>query len=159
MARYESDIKQIPYAQSSVYAKVSDLNNLTIVKERLNNPEAMAALKASGKVNDEQLKKMHEYVDTLTFSTDEMSLKVDPVGVISVRVVEREPEKCVKYESTVSPVPVTVWLQILPVTATTSKIRLTVDAKVNPFIKMMVDKPLREGVQRVADALAMIPYE
>ena len=37
--------------------------------------------------------------------------------------------------------------------------KLTIDADVNPFIKAMVSKPLKEGIERMADVLAAIPYE
>lgn len=36
--------------------------------------------------------------------------------------------------------------------------KLTVCADLNPFIKGMVEKPLKEGVEKLADMLAMIPY-
>ena len=31
-------------------------------------------------------------------------------------------------------------------------------AELNPFIKSMVEKPLQEGVEKIADALALVPY-
>ena len=38
------------------------------------------------------------------------------------------------------------------------KMRLTIKADINPFIKGMVSKPLQEGLEKIADVLAMIPY-
>ena len=58
-----------------------------------------------------------------------------------------------------SPIPVNLWIQILPVTDHSSKMKLTMKAEVNPFIKAMVKKPLQEGIEKVADALQMIQYE
>ena len=37
--------------------------------------------------------------------------------------------------------------------------KLTIKAELNMFIKGMVKKPLEEGIEKIADALAMIPYE
>ena len=39
-----------------------------------------------------------------------------------------------------------------------AKMKVTVKAELNPFIKSMVEKPLQDGVEKIADALAMIPY-
>jgi predicted amidophosphoribosyltransferase len=39
------------------------------------------------------------------------------------------------------------------------KMKLTIKAELNMFIKGMVKKPLEEGIEKIADALAMIPYE
>jgi hypothetical protein len=36
--------------------------------------------------------------------------------------------------------------------------KLTLKASLNPFIKGMVQKPLSEGIEKIADALQMIQY-
>lgn len=159
MARYESKVKTIPAPQAAVYAKLSDLNNLAVLKEKLNDPEALERIKASGKVTDDQLQKAREQLKSLEFTSDTLSADVPPVGKIAIRIVERDPEKCVKFESEKSPIPIKFWIQVLPIDETNSKLRLTLDASVNAFVKMMIDKPLQEGIERVAEALTMIPYE
>ena len=63
-----------------------------------------------------------------------------------------------KFETVQSPVPFNIWIQVLPVGETASKMKVTVKAELNPFIKNMVEKPLQEGVEKIADALAMVPY-
>ena len=45
MAKYESKTKHIPYSQSAVYAKISDLSNLSVLKERLANQDIPENLK------------------------------------------------------------------------------------------------------------------
>ncbi len=157
MAKYESSVRELAYPQASVYAKLSDLSNLAAVKEKLQS-EDLGAL-TQGKVSEEQLQKAKEQLESLTFTTDSFSVNVPPVGQIAVRIVERTPDKCVKFESEQSPVPLKFWIQILPTSSTSSKMKLTLDAALNPFIKMMADKPLREGVEKLADMLAAIPYE
>ena len=159
MARYESKVKIIPAPQAAVYAKLSDLNNLAVLKEKLNDPEALERIKASGKVTDDQLEKAREQLKSLEFTSDTLSADVPAIGKIVIRVTERTPEKCVKFESEKSPIPIKFWIQVLPIEQTSSKLRLTLDASVNAFVKMMIDKPLQEGIERVAEALTMIPYE
>lgn len=136
MSTFESSIRQIPHPQQSVYAMLSDLANLERIRHRL--PE--------DKLKD------------FSFDSDTLSVDVPPVGSIRLRIVDRDEPKCIKFETEQSPVPFNFWIQILPVTETTSKMKLTIKADLNPFIKGMVKKPLQEGIEKIADALQMIEY-
>lgn len=136
MSTFESSIRQIPHPQQSVYAMLSDLANLERIRHRL--PE--------DKLKD------------FSFDSDTLSVNVPPVGSIRLRIVDRDEPKCIKFETEQSPVPFNFWIQILPVTETTSKMKLTIKADLNPFIKGMVKKPLQEGIEKIADALQMIEY-
>ncbi len=129
-------MKQIPYSQEAVYRNISDLRNLEKVRDRI--PE--------DKVKD------------FSFDADTISINVPPVGELKLRVVEREEPKCVKFETAQSPVPFNVWVQMLPVDEQSSKMKVTVKAELNPFIKGMVSGPLQDGVEKIADALAKIEY-
>jgi energy-coupling factor transporter ATP-binding protein EcfA2 len=97
-------------------------------------------------------------VQDFSFDEDTVSLNVAPVGELKLRIIEREEPKCVKFETAQSPVPFNVWIQVLPVTETTSKMKVTVKAELNPFIKGMVSGPLQDGVEKIADALSRIEY-
>ena len=136
MTKFESQVKFIAASQTAVYEKLSDLNNLEKVKDRL--PE--------------------DKVKNLTFDADSMSVEVSPVGKISLQIVEKEPCKCIKFGTTDSPLPFNLWIQLLPVTETECKMKLTIGVELNPFMKAMVQKPLQEGLQKMADMLALIPY-
>ena len=81
------------------------------------------------------------------------------VGDIKMRIVEREAPKTIKFETENSPVPFNFWIQLLPTDEAACKMKLTIKADLNPFIKGMVKKPLEEGIEKIAEALAMIPYE
>lgn len=136
MTQFESSIKVIPYSQERVYAKVSDLSNLESVKDKI--PE--------GKVSD------------LNFDRDSLSFSISPVGNICLRIVEREPAKYVKFEAEKSPLPFNLWIQIVPVAESECKIKLTIKAEINPIMKGMVQKPLKEGLEKMAEMLARISY-
>ena len=133
---YESSIRQIDYPQECVYALLSDMNNIDKVKDRI--PED----KANG----------------LTFDANSIGINT-PMGAVKLVIVEREAPKCIKFETAESPLPFNFWIQILPVSETTSKMKLTIKAELNPFIKGMVSKPLTEGIEKIADALQAIHYE
>lgn len=137
MSKFESSIKQIPYPQQSVYDKISNLENLEKVRGRI----------------------PADKVQEFSFDKDSVSVNVSPVGEIKLRIINREEPKCVKFETVQSPMPFNLWIQVLPVTETTSKMKVTVDADIPFMLKGMVSGPLKDGIEKIADALAMIPYE
>lgn len=139
--QFESNVKHVPYSQERVYNKLSDLNNLEGVRERLNEVKD----KLDGKLED------------MSFDRDSITLKVQGIN-LTLRIIEREPLKCIKFEGDKSPVPLNLWIQILPVTEEEAKMKVTIRAEVNMFMKAMVSKPLQEGVEKLADMLAMLSY-
>jgi hypothetical protein len=141
MKRIESNIKQIPYPQESVYAKVSDLSNLRYVTERIPADQA------------EQFK-----IEDMECTPDRVSCTISPVGQIELGIVSREPVKCVKMETLRSPIKLTVWIQIVSTGSSSCKIKITADADLNIFMAKMVEKPLAEAIEKLADMLATLPY-
>lgn len=139
--QFESNVKHVPYSQERVYNKLSDLNNLEGVRESLD----MVKDKLDGKLED------------MSFDRDSITLKVQGIS-LTLRIIEREPLKCIKFEGDKSPIPLNLWIQILPVTQEEAKMKVTIRAEVNMFMKAMVSKPLQEGVEKLADMLAMLPY-
>ena len=137
MSKFESSIQQVPYSQEAVYRNISDMSNLEKVRHR---------------VPEDKVKDFH-------FDQDSVSVNVPPVGEIRLRIINREEPKCVKFETEQSPLPFFLWIQVLPVTETSSKLKVTVDADIPFMLKSMVSGPLKEGVEKIAQALAMIPYE
>ena len=137
MAKFESSVKQISYSQDAVYSCISDLQNLERVRDRIPSDK----------------------LDGFSFDHDTVSMNVPPVGQISIQIVEREAPKCVKFGSTQSPMPFNLWIQVLPVTSATSKMKVTVDADTPFMLRGMVAGPLQDAVEKIADALSQVPYE
>ena len=131
MTKFESSVKQIPYPVEDVYRNISDLNNLERVRDRI--PE--------------------DKLNSFSFDSDSVSVNVAPVGDI-----EREENKCIKFETVQSPLPFNLWIQVLPVSATESKMKVTVQADIPFMLKGMVAGPLQDGVEKIADALSKIPF-
>ncbi|NLV53897.1 MAG: SRPBCC family protein [Bacteroidales bacterium] len=153
MAKYESQIKQVPYSQAVIYSKISDLTNLESIKSRLDDPQVQPEIPA------DKMEQIRNSISQMEFTTDTISGPVGPIGSIAVKIVERTPEKCVKFASTNSPVSFKLWIQVLPTSEEESKIKVTLDADLNFFMKQMLDKHLKVGVDKLADTLARIPYE
>ena len=87
------------------------------------------------------------------------SFSINPVGSLGLRIIEREPYKTIKFETEKSPVPLFLWIQLLPVTDQETKIKITCRAELNMLIKGMVSKPLQDGIEKLADMLTTITYE
>lgn len=136
MTKFESPVKVIAASQEAVYEKLSNLSNLEEVKNRL--PQ--------------------DKVKNLSFDAESLSIEAAPVGKITLQIVEKEPCKCIKFETTVSPLPFNLWIQIVPVTEAECKIKLTIGMELNPFLKTMVQKPLQEAIDKMAEMLSLIEY-
>jgi hypothetical protein len=136
MTKFESSVKTISYSQESVYNKLSDLSNLEAVRDRL----------PQDKVKD------------LSFDTDSLSMQIPNVGQLTLKIIEREPCKCIKFETANSPLPFNMWIQIVALAANECKVRVTVGMEINPFMKAMVQKPLTEGLEKMVEMLSMIQY-
>lgn len=136
MTKFESSIKQVASPQEAVYRNISDLRNLERVRDR---------------VPDDK-------VDSFSFDEDTVSVSVPPVGQITLRIIEREEPKCVKFESVNSPIAFNLWIQVLPVNEQTSKMKVTVKADIPLMLRSMVGGPLQDAVEKIADVLSVVPY-
>lgn len=155
--KHESEVKLIGYPQETVYAKIADLNNLAVVKERFNDPEVQA--KMAGNIPSDKVEQVKKTLETMQVSTDSVSVEVNPVGRLAIQIIERDEPKCIKFGSVMSPVKFNLWVQLLPVTTETCKMRITVDADIPVFLVGMIGKPFKDGIERIADMLASLPYE
>ena len=136
MTKIDSTIREIAYPQQAVYNMLSDLSNIQKVQDKI----------------------PHEQVKDLTFTADSISISTQ-MGAVKMVIVNREEPKEIKFETQESPIPFNFWIQILSVSETSSKMKLTIKADLNPFIAGMVKKPLQEGIEKIADALQLIHYE
>ena len=147
---FESNIKQIPHKQESVFNTLSDLNNLQVLKDRFEQ--------VKDQIPEDKRKEMEKLKD-LRFDSDSITINAPMVGDLKMRIIDRDFPKTIKFETENSPIPFNFWIQLLPTGEFSCKIKLTIKAELNMFIKGMVKKPLEEGIEKIADALAMIPYE
>ena len=137
MTEFTSEIKVLPYPQQMVYAVLSDMDNLEKVKDKI----------PSDKVQD------------FACDRDSCSFSVSPIGKLRISIVDREAPKTIQLATDQAPVDVNLWIQLLPVNDKETKMKLTVRANLNPFLKPMLSKPLQEGINKIADILAMLSYD
>lgn len=136
MTEFVSEIKAIPYNEDRIFNLLSDLSNLEKIKDRI----------PDDKIND------------FEFDKDSCSFTVAPVGKITFQIVERDPYKTIKFTTTNSPVPLFLWIQLKQVAENDTRMKLTVKAELNAFLKPMVSKPLQEALDKISTVLASLPY-
>ena len=136
MTEFVSEIKQIPQNDERIYAMLSDLSNLERIKDRI----------PQDKIKD------------FEFDSDSCSFSVSPVGKITFQFVDREPCKTIQFQTTNSPVPLFLWIQLKQVQEMDTRMRLTVRAELNSFLKPMVSKPLQDALDKISTVLASLPY-
>ncbi len=141
MADYISGIKSIKASQSQVYSKLSDLTGLASIGEALkHHPEA-------SKVTIEAI------------DADNCAFVIAGAGKLHLRITERTPEKTIKLESVDAPMDITLWIQLVPADAYDTRLRLTLRTELNFIMKKMIGGKLQDGVEKLADMMAMIPYQ
>lgn len=136
METYVSEVKTIYASNEAIFNKLSDLSNLERVKDRI----------PQDKIQD------------LEFDRDTCSFSISPVGKVEISIIEREEFKTIKFGSTQSPMAFNLWIQLVEVSSSDTRMRVTLKADIPFLLKPMVGSKLKEGINRIADALAMLPY-
>ena len=159
MTKYESDVKLIYAPQDAVYAKLSDLTHLSVIRDRIDDPmlEQNIMAHTGDKVKPEQIAQLKQMLKNTEFTTDTVQLNGTPLGSITLRIIERETPKCIKFALEGAPIQANLWIQLLPHEQGTL-LKCTLGAELNFFIKQMIGDKAKKGVQGLADMLAMIPY-
>lgn len=150
LSKFESDIKHIPHPAQAVYERYADLRHLEALKTRLDDPVIAARL--AEHVPADKIGEVRGYISGITFDRDSLQL-ASPVGQLELRIVERDP-KCIKFAGEGTPIPLYVWIQLLPEGEAATKMKVTVGAEVNFFMKGMVSKPLKQAAEGLANVLA-----
>ncbi len=159
MTEYKSDIKKIFAPVERVYGKLADLNNLAVIQQGLDNPEAMRRIQeqAGDKVTPEQLQQIVEKLRSLRFDAD--SVQGDtPMGPATLHIIEREPDKTIKFSLEGMPVAANMWIQLLPNGNNECAMRLTLKADLSFFLRQLVGKKLEQGIDGMAQMIASLPY-
>ena len=126
--KYESHQVVIRKPESLIYTVLSDFKNFSPALE--------------GKVEDWKVE------------GDSCSFKVKGITA-GMKIVDRIPSNTIKIEGDQSsPMPFTFWIQLKQVSIDDTRMRLTLHAKLNMMMKMMLGKKLQEGINKMADSIA-----
>ena len=137
MTEFVSEVKTIPYSDEMVFRVLSDLSKLELLKDKL----------PDDKIKD------------FWCSQNSCSFSVDPVGKVTFDIIEREPNKTIKLKSQGLPFEVNAWIQLVSKAENDTRMKLTLRAKLNPFIKPMVSTPMKDGVDKISEVIAGLAFD
>ncbi|MDX9695914.1 MAG: SRPBCC family protein [Bacteroidales bacterium] len=129
MSQYTSKTGIINLADEKIFSFLSDFTNL----KNIIPPD---------KVSD------------FSATSDSCQFKVSGLGSAGLRIIEKEPFKTIKIASEKgTPISFTFWIQLKPIDDTNSStaIRLTLDAELNPMMKMLIGNQLQKGLDAMVD--------
>lgn len=137
-AKYESKVSSIPCDARTVYQSLGNLENLNRVRDFI--PQ--------------------DKVQELEITSDSIRMKVDGLGQkITIRIVDREENKMLKFGLDNIPMQANFWIQLVEVNPTDTRIRLTLHADIPFMFKMMLDKKIQTGLDQASEMLAKFPYQ
>ncbi len=145
--KYTSDVKLVENNQQVIFNYLSNFENLS---EYLN----------SGLI--EKITEKIPQVKITDFQSNQDSCKfnITGLGVAEIKIVNREPFKTIKVESSGGlPLSFTFWIQLIPVDPFKTKMRLTLHAEMSMMIKMVAGNKLEDGINNLAETLANLPYK
>lgn len=151
--KFESEVKLLAQPVEVAYSRFADPRNLQCLRDALNNPALAQHLPAD--VPADKIEEFKQYVEQMEFDADSISV-ASPIGNVKLVVVERDEPKCIKFAGEGTPVPLNLWIQLLPHEGGQSKMRITLGAEVNMFMKAMVAKPLKQATDGLAQILTMV---
>ena len=146
-SKYVSDVKVINHNNEVVYNYLSNFNNLGMFFNEYTLAQISQQI-PNGSIDD-----FHSDEDSCHFTISSM-------GEAGFRIIEREAPKMIKITGEGKiPFELYLWIQIVPVTAYQCKIRLTLHANMNMMIKMVAGKKMKEGINKLSEALTHFPYQ
>jgi len=147
ISKYTSEVKTIEHNQQVVFNYLSNFENL-------------AAYLNSGLIEKITEKVPQIKITDFESNHDSCKFNITGLGVAEIKIVNRDPFKTIKVESSGGlPLSFTFWIQLLPIDEYNTKMRLTLHADMSMMIKMMAGNKLEEGINQLADTLSKLPYQ
>jgi carbon monoxide dehydrogenase subunit G len=147
ISKYISEVKTMEHNQQVVFNYLSNFENL-------------AAYLNSGLIEKITEKVPQIKITDFESNRDSCKFNITGLGVAEIKIVNRDPFKTIKVESSGGlPLSFTFWIQLLPMDEYNTKMRLTLHADMSMMIKMMAGNKLEEGINQLADTLSKLPYQ
>jgi len=134
MSKIESRIGKIQASEEKIYTFLSNFNNFRKL------------------IPEDRVKDWESTEETCSFS-------LEGIGQFGLRIIEKEPNKLIKITSDdKTPVSFSLWTQIKEVQENDSRLKITVDVNVNPFMAVMIKNPLQTFVDSLIDQAEKLTY-
>ncbi len=134
MVKYESKIKKSTSNDVDIYKFISNFNNFeqVIPKDKIQNWQS---------------------------TEDSCRFSVQGVGEAGLKIIDKEPNKTVKFTSDGKvPFNFFLWVQLKQVAPEDTRIKLTIKADINPMMKMVVSKHIDKFLDVLSEAISSYNY-
>jgi hypothetical protein len=132
MTTFESKIVTLNLSKNQAFVQLSNLKNLEKFKTAI--PE--------------------QYLSDFVCEEDFVSTKIPQLGRVTLRIVEKEIDKTIKFAVENLPFQANLWMQLKEILPSDTKMKLTVKAEIPFFLKHVLGNKLQDGIDKMADALA-----
>jgi len=133
MTTYQSAQKTVNKSAAEVFLLLSNLNNIKNFQEKI--AESVS-------------------IQNMMVSDCEISFDIDVAGKISVKIIETQPEKFVRYRILSILKDADLQININETLPNESNIALILSADIPMTIKMMIGNKLNEGIEKIAEVIA-----
>lgn len=133
MTTYESTIQTLHCSQEQAFELISDLTILDRLRD----------LMPADKLQD------------MVCDTDSCTVTIPPIGLVTLRIIERESPKTVKLGADNLPINFNLWIQLKEIDSEDTKMKLTLKVDIPLMLKPMIGNKAQDGVQRIAESIAM----
>ena len=144
MAIYNSDSVRLSSPAETVYSKLSNLENLRSLLEKVpadQIPEDKRAM-----------------FDSISITPDSISVPGGPVGSLTFKVVEKGEPVLIKLNGEGSPVPLTLAMHITPEGADACTAKVEIDIAIPAMLKPMVGGHIQKMADQFGQVLKAIPF-
>lgn len=135
MKTYESKQKQIRKEQGAIYDCISDLRNAKPYVDAI----------------PADMKKGFEDIE---FTEDSVSFSANMVGRVTLKIIDREAPKMLKFQADGIPMAANLWIQLVGVSEDDTRMKVTVKADIPLMLRPMIGGKIEKGVEKFAEMLA-----
>lgn len=129
--------------------------NIDTVFAKLSNPECFRSL-----VNNENIPAdMKQRMSEVEFTNDSIAFNAAPVGKVVLQIVEKVQPSKIVMAATSFPLPFQAEINLEKAAENETKLLVEFKIELNIMLRAMAAKPLGDGVKKMAQMLAMLPYD
>ena len=129
--------------------------NIDTVYAKLSNPECFRTLIENENIPAD----MKQRMGGVEFTSDSIAFNADPVGKVVLQIVERTQPTKIAMAATSFPLPFRAEINLEKVADNETKLFVEFKIELNIMLRAMAAKPLGDGVKKMAQMLAMLPYD
>ena len=144
MAKYNSEDVLLHAPAEAVYSKLSNLENLRSLLEKI----------PADKIPADKM----EMFKSITITPDAITVPGGPVGSLTFRVKEKVEPSLIRLVGEGSPVPLSLAMHITPDTELSSKAKVVIDIDIPAMLKPMVGGHIQKMVDQFGQVLRAIPF-